>query len=283
MSKVLRKIRAKSNRIFIYLVLIAASLICVIPFLWMVSTSFKSMREIFMVPPTLIPKRPTLSNYPKGWGYSDFTTYTKNTVLLAATATVGTVFSSAFVGYGFARFKSRLSGLLTVVLLGTIMLPPQVTIVPQYMLFHKFGMIDTYWPIIIPAWLGGGAFNIFLFIQFFRTIPKELDEAAEIDGASSLQIFTRIMLPTVKPVILAVTVMSLVYHWNDFFTPLIYLSTTSKYTIAVGLQFFQSAYGNIQIGQMMAVSLVTLLPVLITFFTFQRYFIQGIKMSGLKS
>jgi multiple sugar transport system permease protein len=151
------------------------------------------------------------------------------------------------------------------------------------MLFHKFGMIDTYWPIIIPAWLGGGAFNIFLFIQFFRTIPKELDEAAEIDGASSLQIFTRIMLPTVKPVILAVTVMSLVYHWNDFFTPLIYLSTTSKYTIAVGLQFFQSAYGNIQIGQMMAVSLVTLLPVLITFFTFQRYFIQGIKMSGLKS
>lgn len=236
-----------------------------------------------MVPPTLIPIRPTLANYPAGWGYSDFTTYTKNTVFLAVFATLGTVVSSAFVAYGFARFKARLSGLLTVILLGTIMLPPQVTIVPQYMLFYKFGMIDTYWPIIIPSWLGGGAFNIFLFIQFFRTIPRELDEAAEIDGANSFQIFTKIMLPTVKPVILAVGVMSLVYHWNDFFTPLIYLSTTSKYTIAVGLQFFQSAYGNIQIGQMMAVSLVTLLPVLVTFFTFQKYFVQGIKMSGLKS
>jgi multiple sugar transport system permease protein len=272
----------RSTRVFIYLILIAAAIVCVFPFLWMISTSFKTMSEVYRMPPTFIPHNPTLANYSDGWAYADFTAFTRNTILVAVTATIGTVISSSFVAYGFARFKSRLSGFLTTVLLGTMMLPPQVTLIPQYLLFNKFGWIDTYWPLIVPGWLGGGAFNIFLFMQFFKTLPKELDESATIDGANSFQIYTRIMLPAVKPVMLAVTVMSLVYHWKDFFLPLVYLNSMKKYTISIGLQFFQSAYGNVKIGMMMAVSLLTLLPVLVIFVFAQRYFIQGIKLSGLK-
>jgi multiple sugar transport system permease protein len=248
----------------------------------MVSTAFKTMAEVYRIPPTFIPRKPTLENFSKGWAYADFTTFTKNTVFVALTATVGTVISSSLVGYGFARFRSRLSGLLETVLLGTMILPVQITLIPQYLLFNKLGWIDTYWPLIVPSWLGGGAFNIFLFIQFFKTLPKELDEAATIDGANSFQVYTQIMLPAVRPVLLAVTVMSLVYHWRDFFLPLVYLNSMNKYTISIGLQFFQSAYGNVRIGMMMAVSLLALVPVLVIFALAQRYFIQGIKLSGLK-
>ncbi len=267
----------------IYIILIGAVVICVLPFIWMLSTSFKAPTEVYIVPPTIIPNSPTLQNYPKGWAYADFGTFTRNTVFVALMATLGTIISSSLVGYGFSRFSSRFSSILFLVLLGTMMLPSQVTLIPQYILYNKLNWIDSYAPLIIPSWLGGGAFNIFLFIQFFRTIPKELDEAAMIDGASSFQTFILIMLPSVKSVILAVGVMALVYNWNDFFTPLIYLNSMSKYTIAIGLQFFQSAYGNVQMGMMMAVSILTLLPVLIIFFFAQKYFIQGIKMSGLKA
>ena len=276
------RIARRAGRVVVYLILLAATLICIFPFLWMVSTAFKTMAEVYRIPPTFIPRKPTLENFSKGWAYADFTTFTKNTVFVALTATVGTVISSSLVGYGFARFRSRLSGLLETVLLGTMILPVQITLIPQYLLFNKLGWIDTYWPLIVPSWLGGGAFNIFLFIQFFKTLPKELDEAATIDGANSFQVYTQIMLPAVRPVLLAVTVMSLVYHWRDFFLPLVYLNSMNKYTISIGLQFFQSAYGNVRIGMMMAVSLLALVPVLVIFALAQRYFIQGIKLSGLK-
>lgn len=277
------KTSRRLGRLALYLILIIATAICIFPFLWMVSTSFKPMNEVFLMPPNWVPANPTLENYIEGWAYADFATYTKNTVFVTLVATLGTVVSASFVAYGFSRFKARFSGLMLAVLLGTMMLPSQVTLIPQYLLYNKLGFLDSYWPLIIPAWLGGGAFNIFLFIQFFKTLPLELDEAAMIDGANSFQTFTRILLPSVKPVVLAVLVMSLVYNWNDFFTPLIYLNSMEKYTIAIGLRFFQSGYGNVKMGMMMAVSLLTILPVLATFFIFQRYFIQGIKMSGLKA
>lgn len=277
------KTSQRISRFAIYLILCIAVVICIFPFLWMVSTSFKPMNEVYRMPLTWIPDAPTLSNYTEGWAYADFTTYTKNTIFVAFIATAGTVISASFVAYGFSRFKARFSGLLMTILLGTMMLPSQVTLIPQYLLYNKLGFLDTYWPLIIPSWLGGGAFNIFLFIQFFKTLPLELDEAATIDGANSFQTYIRILLPSVKPVVLAVLVMSLVYNWNDFFTPLIYLNSMEKFTIAIGLRFFQSGYGQVKMGMMMAVSLLTMLPVLIIFFVFQRYFIQGIKMSGLKA
>jgi multiple sugar transport system permease protein len=249
----------------------------------MVSTSFKSMGEAFQMPPSLIPKKLVVKNYPDGWAYADFTRYTINTIIIALTSTIGVVITSSLVAYGFSRFKARFSGLLLTVLLGTMMLPSQVTLIPQYLLYNKLGWIDSYLPLIVPAWVGGGAFNIFLFLQFFKTLPKELDEAATVDGANSFQTFLYIMLPSVKPVILAISVMSLVYNWNDFFSPLIYLTSMEKYTIAIGLQFFQSVYGTMRIGMMMAVSTLTLIPVLLIFFFCQKYFVEGIKMSGLKA
>ena len=270
------------SRTLTYIVLILAAVICLFPFLWMISTSFKPMSDIYKMPPTLIPEHGTIENFIEGWNGANFQMYFKNTAVITLLATVGTVFSSSIVAYGFARFQSRMSKFLFMVLLGTMMLPTQVTLIPQYLLFYKMGMVDTIWPLVIPSWLGGGAFNIFLFIQFFRTLPKELDEAAKIDGANSLQIFTRILLPAVKPVMLAVLVMALVFNWNDFFNPLIYLNSNEKFTIAIGLQFFKGSQGNVQVGQMMAMALFSLLPVLIVFGTCQKYFIQGIKMSGLK-
>lgn len=269
-------------RIVTYFVLIAAAVICLFPFIWMISTSFKPMSDIYKMSPTLFPENGTVENFVEGWKGANFQLYFKNTAVITFLATVGTVLSSSVVAYGFARFQSRCSKLLFMVLLGTMMLPTQVTLIPQYLLYYKLGMVDTIWPLIIPSWLGGGAFNIFLFIQFFRTLPKELDEAAKIDGANSLQVFTRILLPAVKPVMLAVLVMALVYNWNDFFNPLIYLNSNDKFTIAIGLQFFKGSQGNVQVGQMMSMALVSLLPVLVIFATCQKYFIQGIKMSGLK-
>ena len=277
-----QKTAQRVGRIITYIIVIFAAVICLFPFLWMVSTSFKETSEIYKMPPDLLPTNPTVQNYIEGWKGADFGLFFKNSLFITIIATVGTVLSSAFVAYGFARFKARFSGLLFTILLATMMLPTQVTLIPQYLMFNKLGMVNTYFPLLIPSWLGGGAFNIFLFIQFFRTLPTELDEAAKIDGANSFQIFTKIMLPAVKPVMLAVLVMSLVYNWNDFFSPLIYLNDNKKFTIAIGLQFFKGSQGNVQIGQMMAMSLVALLPVLIIFAICQKYFIQGIKMSGLK-
>lgn len=270
------------GRVITYTILIIAVIICLFPFLWMISTSFKETSEIYQMPPSLLPENPTIENFMEGWKGADFGLYFRNSLFVTILATVGTVLSSSFVAYGFARFHSRTSGFLFTILLATLMLPTQVTLIPQYLMFNNLGMINTYLPLILPSWLGGGAFNIFLFIQFFRTLPKELDEAAKIDGANSFQIFMKILLPAVKPVMLAVLVMALVFNWNDFFSPLIYLNDNAKFTIAIGLQFFKGSQGNVQMGQMMAMSLVALLPVLVIFATCQKYFIQGIKMSGLK-
>lgn len=270
-------------RLFTYAALILAMVICLFPFIWMISTSFKPMSDIYKMPPTLFSKNVTAENFIEGWKGANFGLYFKNTAVITLMATSGTVISSSVVAYGFARFQSRFSKLWFMVLLGTMMLPIQVTLIPQYFLYYKLRMVDTIWPLVIPSWLGGGAFNIFLFIQFFRTLPKELDEAAKIDGANSQQIFTRILLPAVKPVMLAVLVMALVYNWNDFFNPLIYLNSNEKYTVAIGLQFFKGSQGNVQVGQMMAMALISLAPVLLVFAVCQKYFIQGIKMSGLKA
>jgi ABC-type sugar transport system, permease component len=266
-----------------YLILICCAVVCVIPFLWMVDTSFKSTAEAFLFPPTIIPKRPLPANYVNGWKVADFSNFTLNSTFLTLVCTIGTVLSSAFVAYGFAKFKAKGSGLLYTCLLATMMLPAQVILIPQYLIYFKLHMVDSYWPLIIPAWLGGGAYNVFLYRQFFMAIPNELNEAAAIDGASTFQTFWQIMLPSVKPVAIAVGVMSLVYNWNDFFTPLIYLNTSSKFTLSIGLQFLNSAMGTTKVGQLMAVSVLATIPVLVIFFACQKYFVQGIKVSGLKA
>ena len=273
---------SKKSKIVIYILLGLVAIYFLAPFIYMLFSAFKTEGEAIAYPPKLLPAEWHFENFINAWKSQPFGTYLWNSILVTVLTTVGQVLSCSLVAYGFARFQSRMSKFLFMVLLGTMMLPTQVTLIPQYLLFYKMGMVDTIWPLVIPSWLGGGAFNIFLFIQFFRTLPKELDEAAKIDGANSLQIFTRILLPAVKPVMLAVLVMALVFNWNDFFNPLIYLNSNEKFTIAIGLQFFKGSQGNVQVGQMMAMALFSLLPVLIVFGTCQKYFIQGIKMSGLK-
>ncbi|MGI6018172.1 MAG: carbohydrate ABC transporter permease [Marvinbryantia sp.] len=266
----------------IYLILGLCAIICIFPFLWMVTTAFKSTAEAYQFPPTLLPKKWLFSNFTNGLQQADFGLFVRNTIFLVLINTVATVFSSAFVAYGFARFPGKGSKFWYTCLMATLMLPGQVTLIPQYLLYFKAGMVDTYWPLIIPSLLGGGAYNIFLYRQFFMSMPKELDEAAMIDGASSFQTFLHIMLPAVKPVSMCVGVMSLVYNWNDFYQPLIYLNSTKKFTVAIGIQFLNSSMGTTKIGQMMAVALVMTIPVLIIFFLCQKYFVEGIKMQGIK-
>ncbi len=265
-----------------YIILIACAVVCIFPFFWMLTTAFKSTAEAYSFPPTFIPKRWLLSNFSNGLQVADFGLFTKNTVFLVLINTLATVFSSAVVAYGFAKFPATGSKFWYTCLMATMMLPTQVTLIPQYLLYFKMGMVDTYWPLIIPSVLGGGAYNIFLYRQFFLSLPQELNEAATIDGANSFQTFIHIMLPAVKPVSMCVGVMSLVFNWNDFYQPLIYLNSTKKFTVAIGLQFLNSSMGTTKIGQMMAVSLTMTIPVLVIFFICQKYFVQGIKMQGIK-
>ena len=270
------------NLIINYIILSLLAIVFIFPFLWMISTAFKVPSEAYTIPPKLIPKTFTLDNFIQGWQYADFTRYTWNTIIVTVLATLGAVFSASFVAYGFARFKSRYSNILFTIVLGTMMLPNQVLLIPTYILFSKLGWLDTLKPLIVPSYFGGGAFNIFLLRQFFKTIPVELDQAAKIDGANSFQIYFKILLPIIKPALMTVAVMSVAFHWNDFMTPLIYLNSDEHFTLALGLQFFQNSYGSSQVQMLMAVSLITVIPLLILFFIGQRYFVQGITMSGLK-
>lgn len=277
-----RVIKTGISKTLSYILLIALTSIFLIPFFWMVSTAFKTGGQIYQMPPVWIPDPPTLKNFIKGWGYVDFNRYLLNTLFITVVGTLGTIVSSSLVAYGFARFRSRWNNLLFTVVLATLMLPSQVTLIPAYMLYSKLGFVDTYLPLLLPAWLGGGAFNIFLLRQFIRGIPRELDEAASIDGCSSFGIFWRIMLPAIKPALTTVGVMSLIGNWNDFMGPLIYLNSESKYTLAIGLQFFNQSFGTGKVNLLMAVSVLTTLPLIILFFCAQRYFVQGITMSGIK-
>lgn len=265
-----------------YVILVMLSLVFLVPFLWMLSTALKVPSQIYSIPPVWIPNPVTLDNFIKGWGYVNFNRFALNTLTIALLATLGSMVSSSLVAYGFARFESRWNQPLFVVVIATMMLPSQVTLIPTYMMFSKLNLLDTYIPLILPGWLGGGAFNIFLLRQFFRGIPRELDQAAKIDGCNSLQIFYKIILHLIKPALTSIGIMSLVYYWNDFMGPLIYLKSESRYTISIGLQFFNSTYGMNKTNLLMAVSILTIIPLMILFLAAQKYFVQGITVTGLK-
>jgi multiple sugar transport system permease protein len=277
-NKVMREVKY----IISFIILVFLSLAFLLPFFWMLSTAFKVPSQIYLIPPKWIPEPFTLENFVKGWNYVPFSRYTINTVIITALATIGTLFSSSLVAYGFARFNSRWNGPLFMVVIATLMLPSQVTLIPSYILFSKLKWLDTFLPLVVPAWLGGGSFNIFLLRQFFKGIPRELDQAAKIDGCNSFQIFYIILLPLIRTALIAVGVMSVIYYWNDFMGPLIYLKSESKFTISIGLQFFNNSYGANKVNLLMAVSMLTVIPMLILFFAAQRYFVQAITITGIK-
>jgi multiple sugar transport system permease protein len=265
----------------LYAVAGGLSVVFLFPLFWMATTSLKTMEQAYAFPPRWIPNPIMWENYTRLFTELPFFIFSVNSVLIAVLNTVGVVFTSALCAFGFARLRARGRDFLFIVLLSTIMLPYQVILVPTFILFKQLGWIDTFLPLVVPAYFGGGAFNIFLLRQFFMTIPFELDEAAIIDGASWFTIFLRIMLPLSKPALATVAVLNFVSVWTDFFGPLIYLNSLEKMTLAVGLAFLRGQHTAL-LTLMMAGSMYSTVPMLIIFFLAQRYFVEGIQLSGLK-
>lgn len=275
-----RRYRPIIREISLHLVLIPLAIIYMIPFFWMISTSLKPDNQIFLWPPVWIPKPFMWSNYPRAIDFIPFWAYVKNTLIIAFFCIVGVLFSCPPVAYSFSRVPWAGRNVLFIMTIATMMLPYQVTMIPLFIIFSRLGWVGTYLPLIVPSFFGG-AFYIFLLRQFFMTIPQELTDAARIDGASELGIYTRIMLPLTKPALATIVVFEFLARWRDFLGPLIYLNDPQKYTISLGLQMFRMEHGT-EWALLMACSIVLTAPVIILFFFVQRTFIQGITLTGLK-
>lgn len=267
-------------KITIYVLLIVAAALFTTPFLFTLSTALKTAQEISDDPGRLIPQKPTLENFGKAWTALPFPRFVGNTVFVTVLATLFQVVTGSLVAYGFARFNFRGRNALFYMMLATMMLPGQVTMIPVFMIWRELHAIDTFYPLILPALFGGGAFNIFLLRQFLLGIPRELDEAAMIDGAHYFTIWWRILLPLSAPAVATVAIFSFIGHWDAFDGPLIYLNSPEKYTVAIGLRMFQDSFGT-DLEQLMAASLIHILPTVLLFFCAQRYFLKGISLSGL--
>jgi multiple sugar transport system permease protein len=264
----------------VYAALIAGSALVSIPLLWTLGTALKSSEEYAREPARLIPHHPTLANFPKAWTALPFPTFVLNTLFIAVVCTFASVLTGSLVAYGFARFRFRFRGLLFGAMLATMMLPGQVTQIPVFLIWRNLHAIDTFWPLIAPAFFGGGAFNVFLLRQFLLTIPRELDEAALLDGAGYLRIWWKVLLPNSGPAIATVAVFTFLANWDSFDGPLIYLNSSEKYTVSLGLRMFQDSYGT-NFEQIMAASLIHIAPTAILFFFAQRFFLKGIALSGI--
>lgn len=277
--------RLRPGRLLIYLVVIVLALIFFFPFFWTIASSLKSIPELFIFPPLLLPRVPQWSNYRAVLTTVPFLLWVKNSFVVVTLNTCGIIVTSSAVAYSFARFRYRGRDAIFVVTLATMMLPGQVTLIPQFLLFDHLGWVNTLNPLWVPAWFGGRAFFIFLLRQFFRSLPRELDDAARMDGASYLRIFWSILLPLSKPALATVAVISFISNWDDFLTPLIYLNNQTQFTVALGLDYFQNfpeQAGMPMQNLLMAASLMAVLPLIVLFFVAQRYFVRGIVMSGFK-
>ncbi len=260
-----------------YLALILLSVLFFAPFVWLFMTSFKPEREIFT---TVWPHHWVWDNFRLGLTHFPFALYLRNTLFLCTVNVIGTVLSSSLVAYGLARIPWKGRHILFPLLLSTMMLPGQVTMVPLFAVFKWLGWVDTYLPLTVPAFLGN-AFFVFLLRQFFLTIPNDLTEAARLDGCSEFTTYRKVILPLATPALATVALFTFMNTWNDFLGPLIYVFDDRKYTLSLGLATFTSQYVSFW-GQLMAVSLLMIIPILVLFFFTQRTFIQGIAMSGIK-
>ena len=267
-------------RTLIYLFLIVGSLTFLFPFIWMILLSFQSLQQFYLWPPAIWPSPWLWNNYPQALALFDFGTFFWNTLYITLMSLVGQATVSAIVAYSFARLRWPLKDFWFIVLLATMMIPPQVTLIPLYIMWRDLKGLDTYWPLILPAFLGTPYF-IFLARQFFLTIPVELEEAARIDGASTLQIIFRIIVPLSIPLMVTLSLFSVLQHWNDFFAPLLYLNTKSKFTLQLGLLTFRGQYDT-DYPKMFAATATIVIPVVVFFFIGQRYFIKSVVLSGLK-
>ena len=262
----------------IYIVLLLGAVLIFFPFAWTISTSLKTEQQTLEYPPTWIPDPVQVENYPDALTARPFDRYYLNTAIITVFSVIGQVFSSAVVAYGFARFRFPGRNVLFLIVLSTLMIPFHMLIIPRFILFKYLGWLDTFLPLIIPNFFGG-AFSIFLLRQYFLTIPLDLDEAAKMDGANSFQRFIRIILPLARPALGAVAVFEFMSSWNDFLSPLIYLSSERNYTVSLGLAAFRNDYFTAWHLYMAAAAVAMLAP-LAVFFIAQKYFISGVALTG---
>jgi len=268
------------HSILVHVLLVLVGVTFFLPFYWLLSTSLKNDTQLFQFPPVWFPWPLKWDNYPTALSYIPFLTYVKNTLIISFLTVLGTVVSCSLVAYSFARIPWKGRNFFFLVLLSTMMIPYQVTLIPVLIIFKHLGWVGTIKPLVVPAFFGS-AFYVFLLRQFFMSIPKELSDAARIDGCSEFGIYWRIMLPLSRPAMATVILFTFIGSWNDFLGPLIYLSDESQYTLSLGLQQFLSQHGA-EWSLLMAASTVMILPIVVLFFFTQRTFIQGIALTGIK-
>jgi multiple sugar transport system permease protein len=264
-------------------VLVAVTFLMLYPLLWMVASSFKPEAIIF-TDLSIWPHALDFGNYVQGWTalQESFTVFFKNSLLVAVLVVMGNTLSCSVTAYAFARLEFRGRRIWFVVMLGTLMLPYHVTLIPQYVLFLKLGWIDSFLPLVVPKFLAADAFFIFLMVQFFRSIPRELDEAAVLDGCGPWRIYWKIILPLSTPVLATTAIFSFLWTWNDFLGPLVYLNEASNYTVPLALRSFVDSTGQSAWGQLFAMSVLAILPIFLFFLCFQRLIIEGVAQSGMK-
>ena len=280
-----RKVHRKTWHTALWLIgLIALTAIVLYPLVWLAFSTFKPNGE-FGQNPGLIPNSPTFDNYTKvleGIAGVPLWKFFWNSLILAVAAVVGTVLSSALAAYAFARIQFKGLGILFAAMIGTLLLPFHVVIIPQYILFNNFGLVDTFWPLILPKFLATEAFFVFLLVQFMRQMPRDMDEAARIDGAGHVRIFWAIILPLVKPALITCAIFAFIWSWNDFLGPLLYLTSPENYPLPIALRLYNDQSSTSDYGATVTASFLALLPVLIFFLVFQRFLVDGVATQGLK-
>lgn len=275
--------RTRQRAFFFHLFIIGFGLLMVYPVLWMVFSSLKDNGEIFGTA-SLIPKTFRFDNYVRGWqgvGGVPFKVFFKNSFFYVILSTIGTVFSSAIVAYGFARIKFFGKGFWFMCMLLTMMLPYQVVMIPQFIIFFKIGWVNSFKPLIVPMFLGQ-PFFIFLMIQFIRGLPIELDESAKIDGCGRFSIFTRIIFPLLTPALITTVIFQFYWRWDDFLGPLLYLNKPVNYTVSLALRMFSDPMTTTDWGAVFAMGTLSLVPIMLVFILFQKYLVEGISTTGLK-
>jgi len=272
--------RVKPKSLLIHAVMIVCCILFIFPFLWMALTSFKTPQEIFQWPPRMFPKEWSFSNYQEVLTAVPLLRMLLNSLFVAVAVTAGTLLFSSLAAYSFARLRFKGKDLLFSMYLGTMMVPLMVTLIPTFVIMRKLGMVDTYYALIVPGFFGN-AFGTFLLRQFFMTIPRQLDEAARIDGCGYFGIYSRILMPLMKPALASLFIFTFMGVWNDFLWPLVVIQTESVKTITLGLASFQGLYTT-KYHLLMAAAMISVLPVLVAYISSQRYFIEGITLTGLK-
>lgn len=277
-----RKLRQIGHAAIVYLLASIGAILFVLPFLWMFSTSLKATNEIFIFPPKWIPDTLHWENYTEALALMPFGRYLANTLFISLGNVLGNLISCTLAAFAFARLRAPGKNFLFLLMLGTMMLPLWVTLIPQYILFSAIGWSNGFAPLMVPAWFGW-PFFIFLLRQFFMTIPKELEEAARLDGATTLGIIWHIFIPLAKPALATVAVLAFIGNWNNFLTPLVYLRDSDLHTLSVAVNRFRGMYSGTQYHYMMAISVLTVIPVIVVFFLAQRLLIRGIVTTGMKT